>query len=437
VASEEAHANVVAEVGMPARARHLSPLTQGFGADFWRFWTGQAISKLGSSFTSFALPLLVYKLTHSALNLAYASVAAFLPYLLFGLLIGVWLDRADRKRWMIASQVASALVIALIPLLAVLHLFVIEWVYAVQFVSATLAIGFDFAQAAAIPSLVSRDDLVRANGSLRASYAAASALGPLLAGLLVFVVALPMLLLFDAASFLVSAISVALIRRSLNAEPGAERPRTSVRQDIAEGLRYVLRQPVVRNIALLAALANFVLTTRGAQAVLFAKQQLHASDAQVGVLFSAGNVGVVVFSLAAGPLRRRLPFGTVLLGATMLLGLLTVALALTRWCWLGVLLWAVTAGLLMVSNITQISLRQAIVPSQLLGRVTSAVNVLAQLVTPVGLLLGGLAIQWTGSVALVYGAIGGLMFLAGVAFSFTALAHAEWYLPQMEAVRTP
>src|SRR5579883_2460782 len=119
--------------------------------DFWKFWTGQTISNLGSSFTLFALPLLVFKLTGSALNLGITMAAEFLPYLLFGLLIGAWVDRTDRKRLMIATDVLRALVIAAIPLLAALHLLTVWWVYAFSFAGSTLTIFFNSAEFAAIP----------------------------------------------------------------------------------------------------------------------------------------------------------------------------------------------------------------------------------------------------------------------------------------------
>jgi len=146
--------------------------------DFWRFWTGQTVSNLGSSFTQFALPLLVYKLTGSALNLAISSAADFLPYLLFGLVIGAWVDRVDRKRLMIWTDLLRALVIAAIPILYALHALSVWWIYALGFVSSTLTIFFNAGEFAAIPSLVEGDDLVTANGRIQASYSAASVVGP-------------------------------------------------------------------------------------------------------------------------------------------------------------------------------------------------------------------------------------------------------------------
>src|SRR5438093_7836358 len=128
--------------------------TTRLSTDFWKFWTGQAVSALGSSFTGFALPLLVYKLTGSAINLALATAAYFIPYLLFGLVIGAWVDRIDRKRLMIWTDLGRGAIIASIPLLASQDLLSIWWIYAVLFVNSTLSIAFDSAEFAAIPSLV-------------------------------------------------------------------------------------------------------------------------------------------------------------------------------------------------------------------------------------------------------------------------------------------
>src|ERR1700736_4374677 len=122
--------------------------------DFRRFWAGQTISQLGSSFTLFATPLLVYKLTPSAVNLGVATAAEFLPYLLFGLVIGAWVDRLDRKRMMIVVDLARGAVIAAIPLVAAAGHLQVGEVYAVGFVSSTLTIFFEAGQFAAIPSLV-------------------------------------------------------------------------------------------------------------------------------------------------------------------------------------------------------------------------------------------------------------------------------------------
>ena len=407
------------------------------GGEFWKFWTGQTISNLGTSFTQFALPLLVFKLTGSALNLAMTTAAEYLPYLLFGLVIGAWVDRVDRKRLMVVTDLTRALVIATIPVLASLNLLSVWWIYGVGFLGSTLAICFSAAEFAAIPSLVNRDaseELVAANGRIQASYSAASILGPLLAGAMVVYFSIPNLLVVDAASFLVSALSLSWIGISFNV--ASQRSASSIRQDVLEGLRYVLRHPVLRNISLMMALVNLVGTTTFAQLVLFSKERLQASDAQIGLLFSAGSAGVVLLSLAAGPLRRRWRFSTVALGALMISGFLNILLALTTEYWIALPLWAAMNGLGILFNINTASLRQAIVPNHLLGRILSIAMVLAWSANPVGAFIGGLAIEWTHNVALVYGVIGALVVLIPFCFSFSPLGHAERYMPGQELAAT-
>ncbi len=403
-------------------------------SDFWKYWTGQTISNLGSSITLFALPLLVYKLTGSALNLGITTAAEFLPYLLFGLILGAWTDRVDRKRMMIGTDIARALIIASIPLLYAFGLLVVWWIYVVGFIHATLTICFEAGQFAAIPSLVNQDDLVTANGRIQASYSGASVLGPLLAGALVARVSLPALMLIDAFSFLLSSFSLVLIKKRFNT--GEKRAPTSIRSDVVEGLRYVLGHPVLRNISIMMALVNFVGTTAYAQLIYFAKLRLQASDFQASLLYSAGSLGVVILALAAGPLRKRLSFSTVALGALMLEGILTVVFSFMHLYWAAAVLWTLIGGLGILFNINTGSLRQAIVPNHMLGRVISIASVLAWSAIPLGSLLGGFAISSTQNVALVYGVIGVLIFLIPLVFSFTALGHADRYVPKEKALVT-
>lgn len=223
-------------------------------------------------------------------------------------------------------------------------------------------------------------------------------------------------------------MALASIRRSFN-DATAAPVVTGIRRDIGEGLRYVLGHPVLRAISIMMPLVNFVMTSQSAQLVLFVKERLAASDAQVSIFYSAGSIGVVVLSLLAGQLRRRWSFSRVALGTLMLSGLLGIALAWTRSYPVAVGLWALISGVGILFNINTGSLRQAIVPNALLGRVISVAMVLANAISPLGALVGGLAIERTGNVALVYAAIGALTFLIALAFTFTALGHAERYLP--------
>src|ERR671930_21337 len=403
--------------------------------DFWKFWTGQTISNLGSSFTQWAVPLLVFKLTHSAVNLGVATAATFLPYLLFGLVLGAWMDRVDRKRAMIALDTLNAIVILSVPLVATYWHLNVWWIYGVTFIQSTAFIAFQAGEFAAIPSLVGKDDLVTANGRIQATYSAAQVAGPLLAGLLVSFMSIQWVMAFDAGSFLVSAASLALIRGSFNVAGESEpKERASILADVKEGLRYVIGHPVLRNISLMMALINFVGATTFTQLVLFARDRLNVGPRGVGVLFAAGSAGVVVTGLLAGRLRKRFSFTALAMTSLMLMGSCEIVFAGMHWFWAAVPLWAASGGLGILFNINTGSLRQAIVPNNLLSRVLSIASVLAWSAIPAGALLGGWIIKLTGNVAAVYGAIGILTICIAAFFRFfTALGDAQRYVDERRA----
>ncbi len=404
--------------------------------DFWKFWSGQSISTLGSSVTSFALPLLIFKLTNSPLNLALTIVFSVLPYLLFGLSIGAWVDRTNRKRVMIFTDCARALVIASIPLLAFLGLLSVWWIYAVSFVNATFTIAFTAANFAAIPSIVEADDLVAANGYIQASFSMAGISGPLIAGILLVRVSLPQLLLIDAASFFISATTLLLIKRSFNTSAGETKVAAGMGQAILEGLHYVLRSPLLFWLILLLLFFNFILPTAEVQIVWYAKEWLGASDAQIGLLYASDGLGVIVFSLLAHRLRKRWSFGVITLGSVMVLGLLTALMAFTHWYTLVLMIWSLRGGVDVLFLISTYSITQRIVPNALLGRVITFIRVLTWPTGALGALLGGFVIAQTANVGLVYGGIGLLIFLLAGAFWFTPLGHAEQYVPEAQAPRS-
>jgi MFS family permease len=403
-------------------------------ADFKKFWIGQTISNLGSSFTQWAVPLLVYQLSHSALNLGIATAATFLPYLLFGLLIGAWMDRVDRKRAMVALDALNALVILSIPLVAQFGHLTVGLIYAVTFIQSTIFIAFSAGEFAAVPSLVSTDDLVTANGRIQATFSAAQVAGPLLAGALLSVIPLTWVMAFDSASFAVSALSLSLVRASFNAPSEGPKEATKILHDVREGLRYVLSHPVLRNISVMMALINFVGATTFAQLVLFADVRLDASRRQIGLLFAAGSAGVVVTGLLAGKLRKRFSFTALAMTSLMLMGLCEIVFAGMRWYWAALPFWAASGGLGILFNINTGSLRQAIVPNHLLSRVLSIAGVLAWSAIPAGALVGGWVVSATGNVALVYGMIGVLTIAIAAFFRFfTALGDAQRYVDERKA----
>jgi MFS family permease len=402
------------------------PGSPGLGRDFTTFWVGQSISNVGTAITTFALPLIIFKLTGSAGYLAAANALTYLPFLLFGVFIGAWLDRTDRKRLMIAVNTFRGLLIASIAALSAAHLLSVWAVLAVIFAQATLNACYVPAQLSAVPSMVGPDDIVRANGRIQASFSAALIVGPALAGALITVMPVQALVLFDSFAYFCSVASLLLVRTSFDARAG--RAPASMWRDVGEGVRYVLSHPVLRPLSIMTGLFVLVDTTTIAQMVLFGKEHFHVGDGQVGLLYTATGVGLLVSSLTAGRIKRHVPFSRIVLTTGLVKGLFLVLVGLTPWYWTGLVLWGLGDGATMLYNINTMSLRQVIVPAHLLGRVMSLSAVLSWSLIPLGSLLGGLAIAATGNVALVYSLIGVLHLAVAVPFFFTTLARAERYV---------
>src|SRR5262249_20556999 len=193
----------------------------------------------------------------------------------------------------------NTLVILSIPLVAQFGHLNVWLIYAVAFIQSTIFIAFSAGEFAAIPSLVSTDDLVTANGRIQATYSAAQVAGPLLAGVLVPSLPLAWVMAFDAGSFAFSALSLALIHGSFNVVSDEPKEATTILHDVREGLGYVLGHPVLRNISAMMALINFVNAGAFAELVLFATERLDASKFEIGALFAAGSAGVLVTGLLA------------------------------------------------------------------------------------------------------------------------------------------
>jgi hypothetical protein len=177
------------------------------------------------------------------------------------------------------------------------------------------------------------------------------------------------------------------------------------------------------------ALINLVATTANSQLVLFARRALHATNSEIGFLYAAGAAGIGAVSLVSGPVRQRASFAVTALGALVLAGLTTTAMALAGSYAAALVLWAASSGFDMLLNINTVALRQAIVPPQLYGRVSVA-QVLAWSAIPLGSLAGAAAINLSGSVTGVYAVIGGLTAAFAFAFAFSPVAHGDRYLAE-------
>src|SRR2546430_8063469 len=231
----------------PARWRHR---------DFLLLWLGQSVSRLGDQFTGLAIPVIaVFVLAAGPLEMGFLGFAGTLPFLLFGLLVGVWVDRRQRRSVLIRADIGRGLMIATIAALAFVGLLHMAYLYVFSFLIGILTVFVDVAYQAYLPALVERNQLVDANSKLETSNSVANTGGPALAGAIIELFKAPVAMIFDAASFFFSAATLVAIRkREPTPDPGLRR---SVLTEIKEGLQVVLQEPRLRHIAACTAWSNF------------------------------------------------------------------------------------------------------------------------------------------------------------------------------------
>lgn len=364
--------------------------------DFLFMWTGQTISQLGSQITSLALPLtaaLILQATPGQMGLMNAVEMA--PFLLVGLFAGVWIDRWRRRPVLMFSDLGRGVLLAVIPAAFLLHSLRIELLYIIAFGTGVLTVFFDVAYQAYLPSLVERGELIEGNTKLEVTRSAAQVAGPGLAGGLMQVVSAPVAICLDSLSFFVSALSLAFIHRQEPVEL-APQPlqRPSFWSEAREGLHVVFGSPVLRAIAGCTATSNLFGNIGGAVAILYMTRNLALGPGLLGLIFAAGNVGFLLGALVAGPVARRLGLGRTL-WITILIG------GIGQWAMplvgggvavvTGVLIAGQVLGSLAVPsyNINQVSLRQAITPQRLQGRMNATMRFIVWGVMPIGSLIGG------------------------------------------------
>jgi hypothetical protein len=342
---------------------------------------------------------------------------------------------------MLAADLLRAVLVAALPVLFACGQLSVWMVYVVAFAQTTLRIFFDAGDAAVVARLVPGELLVTANGRLQASYAATGIAGTALTGAFVLLTSPSYALLLDSGSFLVSAVSLLLIRQDIGSVRRGEKPAAepfgrllaSVGEDIREGLRYVWAQPLLRTVSIVMAVANLFGAAIQVELLFFAKVQLSASNSQVAFLFAAGGVGIVLFSMLAGPIRRRFGLSPVALTCLAADAVLIIVLSQLTNYWAAGVIWLVKCGLDVLFNINTASLRQQLVPDRLMGRVMTVASVVAWSAVPIGSLAGGLIVAATGNVAAVYLGVGIIGLVVAALAAFSPLAHARRHLPEPTA----
>ncbi|HKG56111.1 MAG TPA: MFS transporter [Candidatus Limnocylindrales bacterium] len=421
--------------------------------DFVKLWSAATISLFGTQVSQIAIPVIaVIFLGVPAWQVALLGTLEFLPFLLFTLPAGVWVDRLSRRRILISGDVGRAVMLATIPLAYELHALTIWQLYVVAFVNGIFTVFFDIADQSYLPTVVERNQLIDANGKLQASVSTAQVIGQPLGGGVVAVLTAPVAIILDAASYAASAFLVFLIRRkehSSNARSSAAGPaaevvgespasgasvaaesgvapspnagRPGLRVEIAEGLRYVVGHRYLRSIAATTGASNLFTNIAFAIFPVFVYRDLGLTPEVVGLIGGGFGAGALLGAVTAGRVSDRFRIGptivfSILVGAVpqLLVPLSTHDTALLLIGGSG----AFSGWSNMVYNINQVSLRQSITPERMLGRMNATMRFIVWGTIPIGQIVGGIIATAFGTVTAIWiGVIGGVFVFLPVFFS--------------------
>ena len=371
--------------------RYLDLLGQ---PDFRNLWLAESVSQVGSEVTFLALPLVaVLVVGASPFEVAALGAIQFVARMVLALPAGAWVDRVPRKRVLVGADLGRAIVLVAVPLAAALSWLSIGVLYAVAFAAAALTVFFDIGYQAILPDLVERDRLAEGNSRLEISNSAAQIVGPGLGGWLIGVLSAPVAIVVDAASFLVSAAFLTGIRGgSPNTAEDAEKPRRALRSEVGEGLAFYRRNHLLRALAASAVVQNIGIWFAGSTFLVYLARDLAMSPGEIGLGFSVGGLGVFAGAATASATGRRLGIGPTLALSMAIapLSWMTMAAAEPRTALAFLALFGIAHGLSsMTSAINYVSLRQAITPANLQGRVNATGRWLSWTAIPFGALAGG------------------------------------------------
>src|SRR4051794_5005661 len=389
--------------------------------DFLKLWTGQTISEFGSQVSQLAIPAVaVLTLEATPFQVAALETVVFLPFLILTLPAGVWVDRWRRRWILIGGDLGRAVLLASIPLAYVLGHLTLGQLYIVGFLVGVHTVFFDVAYQAYLPQIVDRETLVEGNSKLQMTVSGAAIAGPGISAGLLAVVSAPYAVLVDACSFVVSGGFTAAIRKREDPPPATERRRLLV--ELWEGLRYVTRHRLLFPQALATGSSNFATNIVFSVYFVYAYRQLGLTPALMGVIGAIGATGWLIGSASADWLRRRLGVnGATIFGmavgapAALLIPFAPHGHAAIPFLALSGMLGGFGA---VVYNIQQVSLRQAITPERLQGRMNASMRFFVWGTIPLGSLVGGaLATAFGVRTAILVGAGLGFVSLLPVLLS--------------------
>jgi MFS family permease len=393
--------------------------------DFLKLWSAETISMFGSTIDDIAFALVaILVLQASAFEVAALGTVLFLPFILFTLPAGVWVDRLPRRPILIVGDFGRAALYATVPIAYFADVLTLWQLYVVGFLVGTFQVFFDVAYQSYLPSLVERDQIVDGNSKLEISRSAAQISGPGLGGILVQVLTAPYAVLVDALSFVASGMLILGIRKpEPRPEPTVVDGRKSgMRHELMVGLRFVLGNPNLRAQAGCTATSNLFSSVGFSILLVFVVRELGLSPGVIGIILSLGAVGSMAAALTATRISRRFGIGPTTIAVAALFGpaMLLVAFAPAG---TGAIPFFVAAQLVfgftvVVYNIVQVSYRQAICPPRLQGRMNSVMRFVVWGTIPVGTLLGGALGSTIGlRETIVVGAVGGGLAVLWIVFS--------------------
>lgn len=358
------------------------------GRPFWLIWLATTGSSLGDGLRTVAFPLIAASITRNPTSVAVVSMAGFLPWLIFGLVGGAVVDRTDRRILMWRTDLIRALLVGGFAALVASGSVAIASLATVSFLLGVAETFFDNAASAIVPMLVEDSKIEQANSWIFSTQTAMSTLlgAPIGGALYALGRAVP--LVTDALSFALSAVLVGAVVGSFSARVAEEEP-TTIRRDIADGLRWLFNHRLLRVLAMLLMVLNASFAAAEAVLVLYALEVLHLSTVGYGLLLTVLAVGALIGTVLAPASLRSLGLRSLIAGVGLVQGVLLLGVGLSSSLAMAVLAMLLLGVTSMVWNVVTVSLRQRIVPARLLGRVTSSYRVIGLGAMPVGALLGG------------------------------------------------
>jgi MFS family permease len=364
--------------------------------DFMKLWSAETISQFGTQITFIALPLVAAVILRvSPFEFGLLAVFEFLPFILFTLPAGAWVDRLRRRPVMIVGDIGRAVMLLTIPVAYWLDVLTIYQLYVVGFVNGIFTVFFDVAYQAYLPSLVEREQIVEGNAKLEISRSTAYIAGPGAGGILIQFAGAAVAVVADAISFIGSALFLFAIRKREPAPTRAETAeggRVPLRTEIAEGLRYVLGHRLLRPIAACTGSSNLFGNIGFSIVLLYMARDLALEASAIGLIFAIGNIGALVGAFTSSTVPRLVGVGRSIVGSALLFGPTMLLIPLAPREFPAPLL--IVSGLIagfgnVIYNVTQVSLRQAITPDAMQGRMNATMRFIVWGTIPIGGLLGG------------------------------------------------